>query len=250
MPKPPTPRPAEVNAGASGGEVAHGCKFLPGGAQGGLDRGDLAEPALVFGLLEPVAEVGVDLFQPWYLSWVNPKERAPDASVFMRTWRSIVTAADAERDFPELRDSLHLSSRQGRSRDFSPRAGCCFGEWEVFAGRVRPWTRRGCRISTGEFCWRCTKRASRLVVGPGGGIGWPSDSRFFILTCARRSKGAGRSLLSWPTAIPQSGAGRRPTADSGKNRRLVACSNVRPATNSRSPGSMRRWRCLSSTPAG
>src|SRR6266851_4426004 len=102
MPKPPTPRPAEVNAGASGGEVAHGCKFLPGGAQGGLDRGDLAEPALVFGLLEPVAQVGADLFQPWYLSWVNPKERAPDASVFMRTRRSIVTAADAERDFPEL----------------------------------------------------------------------------------------------------------------------------------------------------
>jgi hypothetical protein len=71
-------RHAEVNDGAPGSEVAHGCKFLPG-AQGGLDRGDLTEPALVFGLLEPVAEVCVNLFQPWYLSWVNPKERAPDA---------------------------------------------------------------------------------------------------------------------------------------------------------------------------
>jgi hypothetical protein len=91
-----------VNAGAPGGEVAHGCKFLCGGGQGGLDRGDFAEPALFPGLLEPGAQVGVDLFQPWHLSWVNPKERAPDASAFMRTWRSIVTAADAERDFPEL----------------------------------------------------------------------------------------------------------------------------------------------------
>ena len=91
-----------MNGGVAGGEAAHGRQFLRGGGQGGLDRGDLAEPALVPGLLEPVAQVGVDLFQPWYLSWVNPKERAPDASVFMRTWRSIVTAADAERDFPEL----------------------------------------------------------------------------------------------------------------------------------------------------
>ena len=93
---------AQADGSSAGRELAHGFQFLHGGGQGGLDRGDLAEPALFPGLLEPGAQVGVDLFQPWYLSWVNPKERAPDASVFVCTWRSIVTAADAERDFPEL----------------------------------------------------------------------------------------------------------------------------------------------------
>jgi len=38
-------RHAEVNAAVSGGVVAHGFKFLCGGGQGGLDRGDLAEPS-------------------------------------------------------------------------------------------------------------------------------------------------------------------------------------------------------------
>jgi len=71
---------AEVDGGATAdGEFTHGLQLLRGGGQGGLDRGDFAGPALVFGLLEPVAEVGVDLFQPWYLSWVNAEERAPDA---------------------------------------------------------------------------------------------------------------------------------------------------------------------------
>ena len=86
----------------NGGEAAHGLEFLYGGGQGGLDRGDLAKPALFSGLLVPVAEVGADFFQPRHLSWVNPKERASDASVFMRTWGSEVTAADAQRDFPQL----------------------------------------------------------------------------------------------------------------------------------------------------
>jgi hypothetical protein len=53
---------AEVDGGAVDGEFVHGCQLLCGGGQGGLDRGDLAEPALVSGFLEPVAEVGVDLF--------------------------------------------------------------------------------------------------------------------------------------------------------------------------------------------
>jgi hypothetical protein len=35
-------RHAEVNAGALGGEVAHGFKLVNGGGQGGLDRGDFA----------------------------------------------------------------------------------------------------------------------------------------------------------------------------------------------------------------
>jgi hypothetical protein len=36
---------AEVSDGGPGGDVAHGFQFLPGGGQGGLDRGDLAEPS-------------------------------------------------------------------------------------------------------------------------------------------------------------------------------------------------------------
>lgn len=75
-------RHAEVNARARGsGGVAHGFKFLCGGGQGGLDRGDLAEPALVLGLLEPVGEVGANLLQARLLSWVDPQERAPDTGI-------------------------------------------------------------------------------------------------------------------------------------------------------------------------
>ena len=70
---------AEVEGGAADGESAHGLQLLRGGGHGGLDRGDLTEPALIFGFLEPVAEVGMDLFQPRNLSWVNAEERASDA---------------------------------------------------------------------------------------------------------------------------------------------------------------------------
>jgi len=46
---------------------------LAGGGQGGLDRGDFTEPALLPGLLEAIQEIGVDLLQPWPLSWINAK---------------------------------------------------------------------------------------------------------------------------------------------------------------------------------
>jgi hypothetical protein len=52
--------------------------FLRGGGKGGFDRGDLAEPALLFGFLEPVAKVGADLLQPWHLGRVDAKWGAPD----------------------------------------------------------------------------------------------------------------------------------------------------------------------------
>ncbi len=51
--------------------VAHGLQLLGGGGQGGLDGGDLAEPALVPGLLEAVDEVGVDLLEAWHLGRVH-----------------------------------------------------------------------------------------------------------------------------------------------------------------------------------
>jgi hypothetical protein len=59
-----------------GGQLPHGGEFLVGGGDTDLDRGDLAEPAVVFGLLEAVEEVGVDLFQAGHLVGVRPKLRA------------------------------------------------------------------------------------------------------------------------------------------------------------------------------
>src|SRR5215472_14813267 len=79
---------AEVHGSAAGGEFTHGRQFLRGSSQGGLDRGDLAKPALVPGFFEPVEEVGVDLLQPGHLGRVNPEEGTSDTSVFMRTWGS------------------------------------------------------------------------------------------------------------------------------------------------------------------
>jgi hypothetical protein len=87
-----------VNARARrpGGEFVHGLQFLCGGGQGGLDRGDLAEPALFPRLPEPVAQVGVDLFQPRLLGRVDPEEGASDTGIFMRAWRPEVAAAGPE----------------------------------------------------------------------------------------------------------------------------------------------------------
>ncbi|WP_406447150.1 hypothetical protein OG782_00265 [Streptomyces sp. NBC_00876] len=46
-----------------GRDVAHGGELLLGGGEAGLDRGDLAEPALFLGLLEAVDQVRADLLQ-------------------------------------------------------------------------------------------------------------------------------------------------------------------------------------------
>jgi hypothetical protein len=43
---------------------AHGFELLGCGRHGRLDRGDLAHPALLFGPLEPVDEIGMDFLQP------------------------------------------------------------------------------------------------------------------------------------------------------------------------------------------
>ena len=62
---------AEVDGRLAGS--AYGFELLGGGRRGGLDRGDLAHPTLFFGFLQPLDEVGVDCFQPWHLSWVDPQ---------------------------------------------------------------------------------------------------------------------------------------------------------------------------------
>jgi hypothetical protein len=93
---------AEPDSGAANGEFAHGCQFLGSGSERGLDRGDLAEPALFLGFLQPEDEVSVDPLQPRHLSRINPKKWAPDASVFMRTRRSMIASACSESDLPQL----------------------------------------------------------------------------------------------------------------------------------------------------
>ncbi len=63
----------QLGLGVLGGLPPHGEELLVGRGEGRLDRGDLTEPALVLGLLEPVDEVGVDFLQARYLGWVNPE---------------------------------------------------------------------------------------------------------------------------------------------------------------------------------
>ncbi|MFF0205936.1 hypothetical protein [Streptomyces sp. NPDC005017] len=60
-------------------QVAHGGDLLLGGGQAGLDRGDLAKPALFLGFLKPVEQVRVDLLQPGQLLGVGPQYGATDA---------------------------------------------------------------------------------------------------------------------------------------------------------------------------
>jgi hypothetical protein len=55
---------AEANDDRADGGFLHGLELLAGGSERSLDRGHLAEPALLFGLGEAVDEMGVDLLQP------------------------------------------------------------------------------------------------------------------------------------------------------------------------------------------
>jgi len=64
---------AEMDSCSSVAESVHGFKLLGGGSHGGLDRGDLAEPALFLGLGKSGDEVGVDGLQPRDLSRVDPE---------------------------------------------------------------------------------------------------------------------------------------------------------------------------------
>jgi hypothetical protein len=63
---------AEVDGAVPFGDVVHRGELLLGGGETGLDRGDLAEPALFLGLLEPVEQVRADLFQAGPLLGIWP----------------------------------------------------------------------------------------------------------------------------------------------------------------------------------
>lgn len=80
----------------------HRDELLVGRCERGLDCGDLAQPALQFRFLKPVAEVGMDLVQPRHLGWVNPKEWAPDTRIFVLVRSSEVATAGSEGDFPQF----------------------------------------------------------------------------------------------------------------------------------------------------
>jgi hypothetical protein len=45
---------AEADGRGVGSGLPHGVEFLAGGGEGGVDRGDLTEPAPLFGLQESV----------------------------------------------------------------------------------------------------------------------------------------------------------------------------------------------------
>jgi hypothetical protein len=48
------------------------CEFVFDAGKADLESFDFAEPAVKFGLDDPVLEVGSDLFQAWSLRWVRP----------------------------------------------------------------------------------------------------------------------------------------------------------------------------------
>ncbi|MGA4992049.1 hypothetical protein [Nonomuraea bangladeshensis] len=93
---------AEADGRRASGCLSHDLELLVGSDEGGLDGGNFTEPALFLGLGETVDEVGVDLFESRLLSWVNAKEGASDAGVFMRARGSEVAAACSERDLSQL----------------------------------------------------------------------------------------------------------------------------------------------------
>jgi hypothetical protein len=66
-------RHAEIGDSVLDRRQAHRIQLLLRRSQGGLDRGDFAEPALFLGLIEPVDQIGVELLQSWQLAWVDPK---------------------------------------------------------------------------------------------------------------------------------------------------------------------------------
>jgi hypothetical protein len=75
----PEVRHAEMDGGVLGGQLPHCGELLPGCGEAGLDRGHLAEPALLLGFAETLEEVGVDLLQARQLGRVRPELWAANA---------------------------------------------------------------------------------------------------------------------------------------------------------------------------
>ena len=86
-------RHAEVRGCVPAGDLAHGLKFLLSGLQGGLQAGDLAEPAFAAGFGDAGLEVVADLQQPGLLGRVRAELRAADAPLTDLTSMSRQVAA-------------------------------------------------------------------------------------------------------------------------------------------------------------
>ena len=78
------------------------CEFVFGASQADLKPFDLAEPAFTFGLGDAGVEVVADLQQPVLLVGVRPKERAPDAGVFVHASAGEGSATGADGDLAAL----------------------------------------------------------------------------------------------------------------------------------------------------
>jgi hypothetical protein len=84
------------------GDPAHGLKFLLGGLKGGLQPGDLAEPAFAASFADAGLQVVADLQQPGLLGWLRAELRAPDTAVLMDARSPEVPGADSQGDLAEL----------------------------------------------------------------------------------------------------------------------------------------------------
>lgn len=84
---------AEVDRRGARREIPYRLQLLVGRCDGGLDCGDLAQPALLPGLLEQVAQVGVDVSSLG--TWAgSTRRRGHLTGAFVRTGDSEVATAD------------------------------------------------------------------------------------------------------------------------------------------------------------
>jgi hypothetical protein len=67
-------------------------------AEGLFELGDISEPSLVAGGVDPGFEVEADLHQPWGLVGVDLLARAAEAGVLVDAWGGVGADAGAELD--------------------------------------------------------------------------------------------------------------------------------------------------------
>jgi len=72
---------AKAGDAVAAGDLVHGLEFLFGGLEGGLQAGDLAEPAFAAGFGDSGLEVVADLQQPGFLGRIRSELRAPDTAL-------------------------------------------------------------------------------------------------------------------------------------------------------------------------
>jgi len=76
-------------------------EFGAGSVEADTEAFLLAEPAVKFGLLDPLGQIGDDLDRSWALAGIDPQHRAADAAVLMSARRIVGAPAGAERNLPQ-----------------------------------------------------------------------------------------------------------------------------------------------------